>query len=128
MIPSVRFRDLDAAVDFYVNTLGFELVRGTPGDGNVAVSHGPARLMLEAAGEFYGAPYNEEIRARLASPPAHSLYLEEPELEAYYARLQDAGVRVVDPLAERPWGQAEFTVEDSGGNWLSFWRATPPPA
>ena len=39
-------------------------------------------------------------------------------------RVQAAGVRIVDPLAERPWGQSEFTVEDHAGNWLTFWSMT----
>jgi uncharacterized glyoxalase superfamily protein PhnB len=29
------------------------------------------------------------------------------------------------PLAERPWGQSEFTVEDNEGNWLAFWQTSP---
>ena len=33
--------------------------------------------------------------------------------------------KIVDPLADRPWGQAEFTVEDPTGNWLTFWKRTP---
>jgi len=123
VIPSLRFADLDAACTFYTGTLGFEVVRGEPAEGNVAVTRGAARLMLEAAGDFYVPEYNDEIRARLAAPSPHSLYIEEPELDAYYERLRAAGVEIVDPLAERPWGQAEFTAADCAGNWLSFWAA-----
>ena len=31
-----------------------------------------------------------------------------------------ADVRIIDPLAPRPWGQDEFTVQDTG-NWLTGW-------
>jgi uncharacterized glyoxalase superfamily protein PhnB len=79
--------------------------------------------MLEAAGEFYSEGYNDAIRERLANRSPHALYIEEKELEPYYERLVGAGVEVVDPIAERPWGQAEFTVADRDGNWLSFWAA-----
>ena len=47
--------------------------------------------------------------------------MEASDLAAFYARLVAAGARIVDPLATRPWGQDEFTVEDHEGNWLTFW-------
>ena len=123
MIPSIRFADLPAAVAFYVDTLGFDVVRGTAEDGNVAVTSGDARVMLEGAGDFYSESYNRAIAARLGNASPHAFYIEEPELDAYYERLQNAGVTIADPLAERPWGQREFTVEDHAGNWLTFWAA-----
>jgi uncharacterized glyoxalase superfamily protein PhnB len=36
--------------------------------------------------------------------------------------LPKAGATIIDPLADREWGQTEFTVEDPEGNWLTFWR------
>ena len=121
MIPSIRTVDLQAAVNFYTDKLDFAVLRGTAEEGNVAVARGAERLMLEAAGDHYSPVYNEAIAARLGSPSPHSLYLEENELESYYEALQRAGVEIVDPLAERPWGQTEFTVADGDGNWLTFW-------
>jgi uncharacterized glyoxalase superfamily protein PhnB len=58
-----------------------------------------------------------------SSPVA--LYIEALDLEDLYAKLNASDVEIVDPLADRPWGQAEFTVEDMLGNWLTFWKATP---
>jgi uncharacterized glyoxalase superfamily protein PhnB len=56
----------------------------------------------------------------------HALYVEVPEIESYYEKLQDAGVvGVIDPLSPRPWGQSEFTVADCDGNWLTFWAVAP---
>jgi catechol 2,3-dioxygenase-like lactoylglutathione lyase family enzyme len=122
MIPSIRTADVDDAVDFYTEKLGFEVVRSS--EGNVAVALGDERLMLEAAGAFYSPGYNEAIRARLGTASPHALYIEVPDVESYHERLQTAGVQVVDPLSPRPWGQSEFTVADRDGNWLTFWTAT----
>ncbi|HZQ81255.1 MAG TPA: VOC family protein [Gaiellaceae bacterium] len=121
VIPSIRVADLDEAVAFYRDKLGFDVAREAPG--NVALSYGDARVMLEEAGEFYDPAYNAAIRARLASQSPHSLYIEVKDLDAYHERLRAAGVQIVDPLADRPWGQSEFTVADCGGNWLTFWEA-----
>jgi len=125
MIPAFRVPDLEASVDFYTAKLGFTVARGAVAEGNVALARGDERMMLEAADDFFSPPYNDAIRARLGSPSAHALYLEEPELERYYGELREAGVEVVDPLAPRPWGQSEFTIADRDGNWLTFWSRTP---
>lgn len=122
MIPSIRTEDVARAVGFYTDKLGFEVARAN--EGNVALTFGDDRLMLEAAASFYSPEYNEAIRARLGSASPHSLYLEIAEIETYYEKLQAAGVEIVDPLQPRPWGQSEFTVADGDGNWLTFWTAS----
>jgi uncharacterized glyoxalase superfamily protein PhnB len=125
VIPTIRVQDMAEALAFYLGPLEFTLERGGGEEINSAVSRGDARLMLEMAADVYGEEYNGAIRQRLGSPSSISLYIEAPDLEDFHSRLQAAGARIVDPLADRPWGQAEFTVEDHDGNWLSFWKATP---
>ena len=113
-----------AGLAFYVDRLGFTLERGGPTDDNSAIARDDARLMLEVAGDLYSPGYNEAIRRRLGTPSAMALYMEAPDLDELYARLEASGVEIVDPLADRPWGQHEFTVADPDGNWLTFWRAS----
>jgi len=71
--------------------------------------------------------YNAAIRERLGTPSSIALYMEASDLAGFYSRLEAAGVRIVDPLAARPWGQDEFTVEDHEGNWLTFWMKVEHP-
>jgi catechol 2,3-dioxygenase-like lactoylglutathione lyase family enzyme len=123
--PSLRVADLERSIRFYVEELGFTLLRGEATDGNVSVTFGDANLMLEAPGSFYSDGYNAAIRERLGRPGPNALYIEAEDLRGLLGRVEGAGVRVVDPLADRPWGQAEFTVEDPDGNWLTFWQRTP---
>ena len=115
VIPSIRVADLDDALGFYVGRLGFS-VQGDAKHGNVSILRGDARLMLETTADFYGDTYNAAIRERLGSVSANALYMEADDLEELYRALEEAGAKIVDPLAERPWGQAEFTVEDPWGN------------
>ena len=124
VIPTIRVRDMGKALDFCQNQLGFELTRGGPGEENSSLSRGDARIMIEIPTNFYSPGYNAAILGRLDSPSSIALYIEALDLEEFYSRLGDAGVKIVDPLADRPWGQAEFTIEDLQGNWLTFWKAT----
>ncbi|MCL6644007.1 MAG: VOC family protein [Dehalococcoidia bacterium] len=124
VIPALRFRDLEEAVRFYVDVLGFELQRGDLAGGNISVRFGDAQLMLEsAAAEFYGTAYNQAIRQRAGTAGPNALYIEAEQIDTLAQRAASAGARILDPLAERPWGQREFTVEDPAGNWLTFWKS-----
>ena len=121
VIPSIRVADVSDALEFYVGRLGFT-VEGDPEGSNLSVVRGDARLMLETTADFYGDTYNAAIRERLGSVSPNALYLEAEDLEELYGALQEADAKIVDPLADRAWGQAEFTVEDPTGNWITFWK------
>ena len=124
VIPSIRVRDMAEALAFYCGQLEFTLDSGGDGEGNSSLTRGDAHVMIETAADHYGDEYNAAIRERLGTPSSMALYMEASDLTALYSRLEAAGLRIVDPLAARPWGQEEFTVEDHEGNWLTFWKKT----
>jgi uncharacterized glyoxalase superfamily protein PhnB len=111
-----------AGLQFYRDRIGFAVERGGPEDSNVSLSFGDARLMLEVPADFYSESYNSAIRRRMGNASPHALYMEAPDIDVLYGRVNAQGIRIVDPLADRPWGQREFTVEDHEGNWLTFWE------
>lgn len=112
------------ALAFYRGTLGFTLDSGGDDATNSSLTRGDAHVMIETAADHFGDEYNAAIRERLGTPSSIALYMEAADLAELHSRLAAAGARIVDPLAERPWGQAEFTVEGHEGNWLTFWRKT----
>ena len=123
-VTSVFVDDQAKALAFYTDKLGFHLIRGGPDEDNISIGRGDATLMLEAAsGDFYASAYNEAIRERLNGKSPNALYMEAEDLDELYAKVQAEGVRVIDPIAARHWGQTEFTVEDPAGNWLTFWSS-----
>ena len=124
MVPAIRVPDMTAAIAFYRDRLGFIVERGGPEDGNVALSFGDARIMMDSVPtDYYSASYNDAIAKRMGASAPTAFYIESPDLDAQYERLADSGIEIVDPIADRSWGQREFTVADPHGNWLSFWRA-----
>lgn len=123
VLPSVRFKDVRAAVKFYTETLGFALVRGSGDEDNNSVKFGDATMMLEGDGAFYSNEYNAAIRSRMGGKSPNAFYIEAEDLEGLYKTLNERKVTIVDPLAAREWGQREFTCEDIEGNWLTFWQA-----
>ncbi len=124
VIPSIRVRDVKQALDFYQSTLGFTLARGGPDEDNSSLDRGDAHIMIESPTAFYSDAYNAAIRERMGGRSPGALYIEATDLDELHDSVKAAGGNVIDPLAERPWGQSEFTVEDPEGNWLTFWKAT----
>ena len=119
VIPTIRVLDVRAVLDHYRDVLSFTIERDAPA--NSTVTRGEARIMVEPAGSLYSDDYNAAIRERIGSKAPNALYIEELDIDAYYDSLRKAGARIIDPLAPRPWGQREFTVEDGAGTWLTFW-------
>jgi catechol 2,3-dioxygenase-like lactoylglutathione lyase family enzyme len=113
---SVPVSDQDRARDFYVNTLGLELVRDNP--------------MGEDTRWVEVAPKGAETSITLvtwipAMPPGthQGLILQTTDIDGDCERLRQAGVAVDGP-ADVPWGrQATFTDPDGNGFVLS----SPPP-
>jgi uncharacterized glyoxalase superfamily protein PhnB len=110
------------ALAFYRGPLEFTLDGGGDSATNSSLTRGDARVMIETAADHFGDEYNAAIKERLGSPSSIALYIEASDLAAFHSRLEAAGAKIVDPLAERQWGQEEFTVEDHEGNWLTFWK------
>jgi catechol 2,3-dioxygenase-like lactoylglutathione lyase family enzyme len=122
--PGIRVKDMKRSLAFYQDLLGFRNVREETPEHN-SLERGDARLMLEALAGFYAPGYNESITLRINGRSAIALYIEAPDLDELHDRLVARGVEIIDPIADRPWGQREFTVEDPDGTWLAFYRPLP---
>jgi lactoylglutathione lyase len=126
----MRFRielfvdDLDAAVRFYEGALGFRMTRREAD--YASLERGDAVLGLGAVAKL---PADGEgpgfTRARLAGVRGAGveIVLEVPDVDAALKAAQRAGVRVVEPLRERPWGLRDFRVVDPDGYYLRITHA-----
>ncbi|MPZ71498.1 MAG: hypothetical protein GEU71_18555 [Actinobacteria bacterium] len=80
-------------------------------------------MLEQGSSPFFGDSYNSAIQGRIGNQSPNALYLQSGDVDALYHRYQEAGMKIVDPIGDRPWGQREFTIEDPAGNWLSFWQS-----
>lgn len=75
------------------------------GDGRIEVMEGPADSVDPVSGVF--------------------LSIEVDDVDALHERLVAAGVRVVEPLADQPWGHRNLAVLDPSGLKLVFFHWRP---
>jgi catechol 2,3-dioxygenase-like lactoylglutathione lyase family enzyme len=111
-VLSVPVADQDRARDFYVNTLGFDLVAENP--------MGPDQRWIQVAPK--GATTGLTLVTWFDTMPPGSLkglVLQTPDIDGEAARLRTAGVDITDP-EDAPWGRfATFHDPDGNGIVLS---------
>jgi predicted enzyme related to lactoylglutathione lyase len=100
-------RNLQQAIDWYTNTLGFEL-RGlwppeNPDYADFVPQEGAMFAVMVAQPVPTGARFNFDVE----------------DVDALWERLKDRAT-VVEPLFVTPYGTRKFTIADPDGNELGF--------
>jgi catechol 2,3-dioxygenase-like lactoylglutathione lyase family enzyme len=113
--------DYDAAIDFFVEVLGFELTEDSPSltnDGRakrwVVVRPPGAQtgiLLVRADGEEQTAAVGRQFAGRVG------LFLRVPDFDAAYERMRVAGVEFVGPARAEPYGRVAVFVDIAGNRW-----------
>jgi catechol 2,3-dioxygenase-like lactoylglutathione lyase family enzyme len=121
---SVRYivDDVDAAVGFYTERLGFEVAM-RPGPGFAALVRDDLRLLLNSPGGPGGAA-QPALDGRVPEPGGwNRIQLELDDLDAVVAALREAGVAFrTDVVTGR--GGRQALVDDPAGNCIELFQ--PP--
>jgi catechol 2,3-dioxygenase-like lactoylglutathione lyase family enzyme len=113
--------DLDAAIGFFVDALGFELVEDSPSltnDGRPKrwVVVRPPRaatglLLARADGERQARAAGEQFAGRVG------LFLRVDDFAAAYERMRSAGVEFATAPRDEPYGRVAVFVDVAGNRW-----------
>ena len=114
-------RDYQAAIDFFVNVLQFELVEDVPSltnDGRpkrwvVVRPAGAATgiLLARADGERHAAATGDQFAGRVG------LFLRVDDFDAKHARMVAAGVKFVTEPRVEPYGRVAVFLDLEGNKW-----------
>lgn len=107
IFPVFAVRDLDEALTFYVDQLGFE-VRWRWGEPAHRAGVALDDIELQLDSERAGASGTSVV------------YVHLDDVSGYYEACRARGVRFASELAARPWGTSDFRVLDPSGNRLGF--------
>ena len=102
--PILLVADLPRSLAFYRDLLGFELTYVFPED-----EPGFASLAVE------GGKLALASTDRPVDPSSTAIWVYTDDVDAAFAELEGAGVRVVAPPADQPWGERLASVADPDG-------------
>jgi catechol 2,3-dioxygenase-like lactoylglutathione lyase family enzyme len=114
--------DYDAAIAFFVDALGFELVEDSPAlttkEGRakrwVVVRPPGARtglLLAQADGEHQAHAVGEQFAGRVG------LFLRVDDFQAAHERMRGAGVQFVTEPRDEPYGRVAVFLDIAGNRW-----------
>ena len=115
--PILGTRDVEKAVRFYVDRLGFTLAFGEPtNEGNYV---GLRRNDVELHMQFQYEYEMGTTRLRFAVDDPDALYEEYKDKDVFYEGTE---------LSDTPWGTREFALYDLDENALTFYRDLKRPS
>lgn len=128
IVPTLRYRDANAAIDWLERAFGFRRHLVVPdGEGGVAhaqLTFGNGMIMLGSArDDEFG-----EMQRPLESPDApvsQSPYVIVTDVDAHHARALAAGAVIVDSPEDRDYGGRGYGCRDPEGNLWSFGSYDP---
>jgi catechol 2,3-dioxygenase-like lactoylglutathione lyase family enzyme len=113
--------DYDAAIEFFVQALGFELVEDSPSltnDGRpkrwvvVRPPHATTGILLaQADGERQGAAIGDQFAGRVG------LFLRVDDFDRTHQRMVDKAVQFVSSPRVEPYGKVAVFVDVAGNRW-----------
>ena len=116
--PCLFTVNFDAAIAFYADKLGFEVVftYGEPAFFG-QIRRDAALLNLR---HVDGSPFHDDARERDELLSATINVGNAADIRALFEEFQSAGVGFHRPLKQEPWGARTFVVRDPDGNLLLF--------
>jgi len=126
LCPLIAVFDMNEAVRFYCDGLGFELIEASPEvetpEGRFShwcwLRLGPADLMLNTAYDEGERPAMRDA-ARQAAHGDTGLYFGCPDVDAAYGALRGRGIKAAPPKVA-PYGMKQLWVRDPDGYQLCF--------
>ena len=111
VIPTLRYRDADAAIAFLTDTLGFAEHAVYRDEATGAVAHAELRFGDGMVMLGSDRPEGAEVNAQTG---ASSVYCILDDVGGCYERAVAGGATVVRELRDEDYGGQGFTVQDSG--------------
>ena len=125
LIPTMRYQDAPAAIDWLVRVFGFEkqLVIPNP-DGTIAhaqLKFGPDWIMVGSSkDDILGLKSPRELGG-----VTQSIYFYLPDIDAHFERAKAAGAEMVIDLKNTEYGSREYSARDPEGQLWHFGTYLP---
>ncbi len=126
VIPTLRYRDAKAAIEYLQNVLGFEATMVIEGAGDsvehAQLRHGTGMVMLSSIG--VGA-YDQATADGRDPAGTGAVYIVIDDVYGHAEKARSFGANIIMEPEEQDYGGAAYTLRDHEGNVWSFGSYNP---
>ncbi len=128
IIPTMRYKDAPAAIEWLCTVLGFEKHLVVPGE-NDTIAH--AQLILGNSMIMLGSENDNEFGKLVKTPPdlgginTQTAYIIIEEIDAHYQKTKSAGAEIVLEIADQDYGGRLYSCRDPEGYIWNFGSYNP---
>lgn len=129
IIPTLRYRDAQTAIDWLCSAFGFEKHLVVPGDGDL-IAH--AQLIFPGGGMIMLGSARADDFGKLQAPPrtpqspvTQSPYIIVADVDAHCERARDAGANIVSEPEDQDYGGRFYACRDPEGHLWNFGSYDP---
>jgi uncharacterized glyoxalase superfamily protein PhnB len=132
IVPSLRYHDAPAAIEWLCRAFGFEKRLVVPGADEGTVVHaelvrGGAMIMLGSCDSHGGNEFDRRVRpaSDLGGKTNQAIYLVVEDADAHYAQAMEAGAETLLKIEDAGHGGRGYSCLDLDGNVWSFGTYDP---
>ena len=110
-VPEIPVTDMDQALDYYLDKLGFNIDWAAADAGIAGISKGTCRIFLA----------DRDFRKQHGNTPPVLIWLNlnsKEEVDELHEIWNASGARIISPPQSKPWKLHEFTASDLDGNLI----------
>ena len=129
IIPTMRYQDAPAAIEWLCKVLGFERHLVVPGEANADVEHAQLTFGLQMI--MLGGAQPDRFGGLLKAPSqvdgvnTQTAYIVVDEIDKHYARARAAGAEIVYDIRDEDYGGRGYSCRDPEGYIWHFGSYDP---
>jgi len=121
VIPVLGYEDVGEASDWLCGAFGFrERLRIGGHRAQLVFGDGAVILTKRPASQGAGAPDAAESRPARPAEAGHSVHVRVEDVDRHHEHASRRGARILQPPADYPYGERQYTAEDPGGHRWTF--------
>jgi len=121
VIPVLVYRDVAEAVEWLCGAFGFtERLRIGIHRSQLTIEDGSIVVVARARGSGVGSKKTVGVLRSREGETSHSVMVRVPNVDRHFERAEKHGAKILQPPADYPFGERQYTAEDLGGHTWTF--------
>lgn len=121
VVPVLVYEDVGEAVEWLCEAFGFtERLRAGDHLAQLSLGEGAVMLTEQRVGQGFDSPDDAELRPPRRGEVSHSVMVRVEDADRHHERARQHGKRILQPPADHPFGERQYTAEDLAGHRWTF--------